>query len=193
MIAPPAPITGSAMKAATVSGPSRRISSSSSGARRVGELLLALAVLGEAVMVRAGGVQDVGDRQVEVGVVRGQAGERGRGDRDAVIASQARDDLLLLRPPERVVHVPDELDLGVVRLRARRSRRRPWRSAPARSPSALGELDRRVVAAAGEEVREGQLRHLLAGGLDELARSSSRAPCTTGRPCPRCRACLRVS
>ena len=73
---PPAPITGSAMKAATVSGPSRRISSSSSAARRVANSSSLSPVLAEAVVVRAGGVQDAGDRQVEIGVVGRQAGER---------------------------------------------------------------------------------------------------------------------
>ena len=42
------------------------------------ELLLALAVLREAVVMRAAGVQDAGDRQVEIAVVVRQAGERGR-------------------------------------------------------------------------------------------------------------------
>ena len=41
------------------------------------------------------------------------------GNRDAVIALQPRDDLLLLRPAERIVIVPDELDLRVVGVRAR--------------------------------------------------------------------------
>ena len=77
------------MKAATVSGPSRRIISSSSAASARREVLLALAGSAEAIVMRAGGVQDAGDRQVEVDVVVRQAGQRGRGDGDAVIALAA--------------------------------------------------------------------------------------------------------
>ena len=50
---PPAPITGSAMKAAIVSGPSRSIRSRSDCTMRAEELGLALAVLAEAVVMRA--------------------------------------------------------------------------------------------------------------------------------------------
>src|SRR3546814_10783932 len=80
---------------------------------------LALAVLAEAVIVRAVGVQDAGHRQVEGLVHVRQAGQARRGQRRTVIALGPRDDLLLLRPPERVVVVPDQLQDRVVRLRPR--------------------------------------------------------------------------
>ena len=51
-ITPPAPMIGSAHIAATVSGPSARISFSSSSAQRDGERLLALAGIGAVVVVR---------------------------------------------------------------------------------------------------------------------------------------------
>src|SRR4026208_1342274 len=108
---PPAPITGSAMKAATGSGPSRRISSSRSRANPGGDCPLAApGGLGKAVVMRAGGVEDVPDRQVEVGMDGRQAGQRARGDGYAVIALDPRDDLLLLMAATGVVVVPGQLD-----------------------------------------------------------------------------------
>ena len=68
-ITPPAPITGSAMKAATVSGPSLRISVFELVRQPHGEVFFALARVREAVMVRTGRVQDPGDRQVEIEVI----------------------------------------------------------------------------------------------------------------------------
>ncbi len=80
--------------------------------------LLAFARMGEAVMMRAVGVDDAGDRQIEIALVCGKAGQACRGDGDAVIGFHPRNDLLLLRPAERVVVVPDQLHRRVVRLRA---------------------------------------------------------------------------
>ena len=67
--APPAPITGSAMKAATVSGPLAQDLLLELGGETGGEFLLALALMCEAVMVRAGSMQDIGDGQIEIGMV----------------------------------------------------------------------------------------------------------------------------
>ena len=77
-ITPPAPITGSAKNAATVSGPSRRISCSRFVGEPRRERLLALARLRAAIVVRAVGVQDARDRQVEIGVGEGEPGEARR-------------------------------------------------------------------------------------------------------------------
>src|SRR3546814_3962532 len=82
------------------------------------EVLLALAFLREAIVVRTTGVNDVRDRNVEVGLHVGHRGQAGGGDGDAVIALDAADDLLLLRPAQRVVVVPHHLDRGVVGLGA---------------------------------------------------------------------------
>ena len=60
------------------------------------EVRLALALGAEAVVMRAIGMQDAVDRQVEAVVVAGKAGQRGGHDGDAVIGLDARDDLLLL-------------------------------------------------------------------------------------------------
>src|SRR3546814_9929013 len=61
----------------------------------------------------------LGERQVELLVEQLEAGERAGHQARAVIAAPARDDLLLLRPAEDVVVVPDELDVGLVGVRAR--------------------------------------------------------------------------
>ena len=82
---PPAPITGSAMKAATVSGPSASISASSSAASRAAN---AASLSPGSAPFQWCGVADVPDarhRQVEVAVVVRQPGQRGRDDGHAVV------------------------------------------------------------------------------------------------------------
>ena len=83
---PPAPITGSAMKAATVSGPSASISASSSAASRAAKA--ASLSPGSAPFQKCGVAmwRMPAHRQVEVAVVVGQPGQRGRDDGDAVVA-----------------------------------------------------------------------------------------------------------
>src|SRR5205823_1861745 len=63
-----------------------------------GELFLALAVVGVAVVMRAGSVQDVGDRQVEIAIIPKQTSKTTRGNNNTMINTQPRDDLLLLKP-----------------------------------------------------------------------------------------------
>jgi hypothetical protein len=89
------------------------------GGKPRGKIFLALAVLGKTVMMRAAGVEEAGQRQVEVAMVGRQSGQRSGNDGNAVIALDAADDLLLVRPAERIVEIPDELNLSVVGLRAR--------------------------------------------------------------------------
>ena len=132
------------------------------------ELLFGLPRMREAVVVRTARVQNPRDRQVEIQLVVGQPGERSRRHRDAVIALEAADDLLLARPAERVVHVPDELDLAVVCLRTRgaekylRGRYRRDLLDP------FGEFDRGIVALGAKEMAKGQLAHLRRRRLDQL-------------------------
>src|SRR5262249_17936962 len=115
---------------------------------------------------------------VEVAMVVDQPGERGRGHGDAVIRFDPADDLLFVRSPERIVHVPDQLDLAVVRFGSRRAeeylRRRNWRDLL----EPLGKLDCGIVALAGEQVSERQLAHLRRRRLDQLrvAIAERRAP-----------------
>ncbi|MNP55648.1 hypothetical protein D3C76_1503090 [compost metagenome] len=68
--------------------------------------------------MRAEGVLDAFDRQVEVLVEAGQSGEAAGDQARTVVAALARDDLLLLRPAEHVVVVAHQLDLGLVGVRA---------------------------------------------------------------------------
>jgi hypothetical protein len=132
------------------------------------ERLLALAVVGVAVMVRAAGVQKARQRQVEVAMIAGEAGERGRGDGDAVIGLDAADDLLLVRPAERIVEIPDKLDLGVVRLRSGIAEKN-FRDRHRRDLlELLRQFDRRIVALAREQMRERELAHLRRGCFDEF-------------------------
>ncbi len=82
------------------------------------KLLLAHRAVLAAVVVGRMGVEDRRARQIEGVVEELQARERARHHARAVIAAPARDDLLLLLPAEHVVHVPDELDDGLVGVRA---------------------------------------------------------------------------
>ena len=138
------------------------------GGKPRGEVFLALAVLGEAIVMRTAGVQKARQRQIEIAVVGGDAGQRSRGDGDAMIRLHAADDLLFLRPAKRVVEVPDELDLAVVRLRSGIAEE-DLRDRHRRHVLELfRKLDRRIVALAGEQMREGKLAHLRGGGFDQF-------------------------
>src|SRR5262249_52463274 len=80
----------------------------------------------------------------------------------------AADDLLFPWPAERVVHVPDELDLAVVCLRARGAEKHLRRRNGRDLLKPFGELDRGIVALGAEEMAEGELAHLRRGGRDQL-------------------------
>src|SRR4051795_6835573 len=108
-----------------------------------------------AVMVRTGCVQDARDRQIEIDLVAGQTGERGRRNGHAMIGLLPADDLLLARPAERIVHVPDQLDLGIVGLRSGIAEEY-FRSRDRRDFLELfGERNRGIVALAAEQMTEG--------------------------------------
>ncbi len=132
------------------------------------ELLLGLALVREAIVMRACGVADVGDRHVEVDLIVGQAGERRRCDRNAVIRFDAADNLLPARPSERVVHVPDKLDLGVVRLRAGVAEEHLGDRHRRDLLEPFGELDRRIMTFGAEQMRERELAHLRSGSVDQF-------------------------
>src|SRR6185295_4518554 len=93
-------------------------------------------------------------------------------------ALAAADDLLLARPAERIVHVPDELDLGVVCFRTGIAEEHFRRWNRCDLLELLGELDRAVVALATEQMPEGELAHLRRRGLGKLvvAPAQRRAP-----------------
>src|SRR5215470_17334610 len=80
--------------------------------------LFALTVVREAIMVRASGLEKSWQRQIKINVVVNEAGHRAGRDCQTVERPQPTDDLLFLWPAERVVHVPDQLDLAVIRFRS---------------------------------------------------------------------------
>ena len=168
------------MNAATVSGPSARMSCSSSSARRVANASSLSPGWAVAVVVVAAGMEDVRDRQIETLVHRRQAGERPRRHRDAVIAVLAGDDLLLLRLAASVVVVPDELDHVVVRLGARVREPHPRHRHRGHGEQPLGEIDGGHIRAMEERVVGRQLPHLCDRGLDQafVAEPERRAPQT---------------
>ncbi len=128
--------------------------------------------------MRRAGVHDPVDGQVEMLVVVGQAGERGRDDGDAVVALHPADDLLLLRLAAGVVIVPGQLDLSVIRLGPGRLvdhfRHRHGRDVF----QFFGQLDGWLKAAPTEKMVVGQLVQLLFRGVDQLsvAKTEARAP-----------------
>ena len=114
-------------------------------------------------------------------------------DGDAVVAAMPRDDLLLARPPERVVVEPDELDLGVVRVRAARAEEDLATSAPAPSRAAARRAAR---ASRSPSTRTSGSRAAVRPGRASHRRSraaSSRRSRTRVRPCRRCTRGPRVS
>ena len=166
------------MNAATVSGPCLTIKRFELVGEPRGELLLGLAILREAVIVRTGRMQETRQWNVEIAMIAGKSGERGSGDGDAVIGLHTADDLFLLRFAARVVEIPDKLDLGVVRLRSGIAEEHLRDRHRRDLLELLGKLDRRIVALAGEEMRERKLAHLRGGGLDQffVAVAERRAP-----------------
>jgi hypothetical protein len=175
---PPAPITGSAKKAATVSGPLAHDQVVQLLREAAGELLLRLAGPPLAVVMRRADVEEARQRQVEKLVVVRQAGDGSGGERDAVVAAQAADDLLLLWLADGVVHVPEDLDDAVVRLRAGVGEEHLAHRHRRALDQHLGEIDQRLVRLGGEGVVEGQLPHLVGRRLHQplVAEAERRAP-----------------
>src|SRR5690606_852090 len=88
--------------------------------------------------------------------------------RHAVVRLHSTDDLLLLRQPTGIVVVPDELDLSVVRLRARAGEEDLRRRRGHQLLELLCQCDRRLVTAPAEQMSERQTAHLLARRFDQL-------------------------
>jgi len=133
-----------------------------------GEVLLALAILGVAVVMRAIGMQGEGQGKVEIAVNGGQAGQAAGRDSDTMIGLVARNDALLLRLAARIVVIPDELDLGVVGFRAGARKQHLGDRGGCDLLELLGERDARLVALARELVLVGQAAHLIQRGADQF-------------------------
>ena len=118
--------------------------------------------------MRARRMQDAGNRQIKVDLVARQPGERGRSNRDAVIGFLPADDFLFLRAAERIVHIPNELDLGVVGLRTRIAEKHFGDRHRRDLFELLGKFNRRIVALAAEQMAERQLAHLCCRGFDQF-------------------------
>ena len=80
--------------------------------------LLGLTFVCEPVVMWTAGVQKTRQRQVKIAVIGRQAGKRSGYHRDTVIGFHPADDFLFLRPAERIIEIPNQLDLRVVRFRA---------------------------------------------------------------------------
>jgi hypothetical protein len=115
---------------------------------------------------------------VERAVVDRQSGQRGGNQGHPVIALLAGDDLLLVGLAQRVHHVPDQLDLGVVGLGARGAVDHPRHRDRVQFLDLLGQLDGGLVGAPAEQVVIGQLAQLFGGGVDQflVAKAQPAAP-----------------
>ena len=142
-----------------------------------GERLLALPGLAVTPEISAADVAHERQRQVEIAMEDGHAGEAARDDRDAVVGAVARNDFLLFRASQRIVKVPDHLDREVVGLRPRRGEMRLGHARRHRDEP-LGQLDGGGVRFVAERMIERQLAHLLGGRLGEarLAKTDRDAP-----------------
>ncbi len=142
------------------------------------EFLFAFSIPAVAVVTGCVRMQDPIDGQVEVVLHQRNRREAAACDGDTVIATLARDDLLLLRPIQRVVVVPDHLDGGVHRLGARVHQKHLAHVPGGDLDERFRELDHRYGRAVREGVRKGQGAELFDRGVDEalLAVAEARAP-----------------
>ena len=107
------------------------------------------------------GVDDVGHLGPEVAVEDFHPRRRRRGDRVAVVSLDARDDLVLLRPPQPAPVEARRLEVGLVRFRARVGEIERLHVGVGQPDHLLGQPNRRLIAVALVGVVEGQCRHLL--------------------------------
>ena len=156
------------MKAATVSGPFGQDHLLELVGAVLRELLLAHGAVGAAEIIRRLGVQDRRARQVEGVVEKVEAGQRPGHDARAVIAAPARDDLLLLRPAEHVVVVPDQLDVGLVGVGTRQAEIDAGHAFRRAVDDHLGERDRGLGAVADIGVVVGEVLRLRGDRVGDL-------------------------
>ena len=142
------------------------------------ELVLALAIQTLAPEMRRTGVQEPVERHVKTLMGVFDARQARRGQRDTVIGLVAPDDLLLFGSAQRIVVVPDDLDLGVIGFRAGIGEEHLAHIARRNGDQLFSQIDGHFVGAMGEALNIGELEHLVVGDLGEafLAESQRGAP-----------------
>ena len=121
---------------------------------------------------------DETQRQVEAAMIGRQAGQAAARDGDPVISARAGDELFLLRPPDRVVVEPHELDDAVVGLGPRIGEEDAVEPLWRHLHKPLGQFDRRLGGFAREGMIVGQLGQLSSCRVDQalLAEAYAHAP-----------------
>ena len=144
------------------------------GGHTLGEVPLALAGLALPVVVAFLGVQEARERQAEGLVHERQAREVGRDTGHAVIAHVPPDHLALLGLAAAALIHPGELDVGVVRLRARARVEKPAHGVRQQVHQPVAQPDLLLVGMARHGVEVGEAPGLLGNRLADLAPSVSR-------------------
>ena len=132
------------------------------------ELCLALVKIGAAEIVRGFCVHDLRQRQIEFGVEQPQPGQRSGHQTRAVIAAPPRDDFLFLGPPQYVVVVPDQLDVGFICVRTGQPEIHLRHIVRRTVQNHLGQCDRRLGTVTDIGMIVGQLFGLIGDGLCNL-------------------------
>ncbi len=133
-----------------------------------GELCFAHVCVGAAVVIGRVGVHHLCQRQVELLVEQLQPSQRARHQTRPMIATPARDDLFLLGAAKDVVVVPDQLDVGLIRVRATKAEIDLAHAFGRAVEDHLAERDARLGAVADVGVVIGQFMRLLGNRLGDL-------------------------
>ena len=132
------------------------------------EFGFALAEVFAAEVIRGDGVGDLLDREVEFLVEEFQPGQRSGYQPRAVIAAPARDDLFLFRQAADVVVIPDQLDVGFVRVRPAEAEIDFGHVVGRAVEDHFGEGDRRFGAVADIGMVISQFAGLIGNGLGDF-------------------------
>ena len=133
-----------------------------------GELRFAHVRVGAAVVIGRVGVDHLCQRQVELLVEQLQPSQRARHQTRPMIATPARDDLFLLGAAKDVVVVPDQLDVGLIRVRTAKAEIDLAHAFGRAVEDHLGQGDARLGAVADIGVVIGQFMRLLGNRLGDL-------------------------
>ena len=114
--------------------------------------------------MRTGGVKHALDRQIERLMKTADPGQAAGGVSQAVISPEPRDEFLLLRPVAQIIVIADQLEIGVVGVRARRAKEnlrqmRRTRLFAEQGQHPVGEADDRLVRIGREGVVIAEIGH----------------------------------